>query len=110
MARQPVKTLKDIEQQELEVITKTVSERTVPQEGSLEAEEQEDRLVARPTKDLEIVMNRFNHYYVKWYGAQGGAPIPKVLEGTWTRKDRLKEQIDRYFLERDLKKKQAEQV
>lgn len=105
MPRQPAQTLADIEQKELEVTTKTVSER----EGRLVEQEkqpeQEDRLVTQnKTKSLEIVMNKFNHYYVRWYGAQGGAPIPEVLKGTWTRKDRLQEQIDRYFLERDMKK------
>lgn len=112
MPRQPVKTLKDIEQKELEVTTRTVSERTgsipvVKEEQPVEPQETA-RLVSRPTKDLEIVMNKFNHYYVRWYGAQGGAPIPDVLKGTWTRKDRLQEQIDRYFFERDLKKAQAQ--
>jgi len=113
MPRQIAKTLKDIEQKELEVSTKTVSERAdgspVVQEAKAEPKPQEDRLVDRPTKDLEIVMNKFNHYYVRWYGAQGGAPIPKILGGTWTRKDRLQEQIDRYFFERDLNKNKAQE-
>lgn len=77
------------------------------QEAKAESEVQ-DRPVVKATKDLEIMMNKFNHYYVRWYGAQGGAPIPEVLKGTWTRKDRLQETIDRYFLGRDMKKAQAQ--
>jgi hypothetical protein len=116
MPRQPAQTIKQVEQKELEVETRTTSTRSdgptplvdpVVEERDVPVE---DRVVATSaTKGLEIVMNRFNHYYVRWYGAQGGAPIPKAVAGTWTRKDNLQAQIDRYFMERDQAKAEAEQ-
>lgn len=95
MPRKPGETIAQVEQTELSVTTNSTSERVKTTEDVF-AEQAEVR-----AKHLEIVMDKFNHYRVKWAGAQGGAPIPKVLEGSWTRKDRLEELIKRYMQERD---------